>query len=170
MIPQEYNGLQWVIIGTTALWVLDILYRNVVEKKDAYRYILISTTLISITLLPSKWQMGYILCRYWYSSLRLGFRIGLLYNVHAVMFIMYVCHLSQQESEPVIRTWHVVFSLIDMILVTRGVRRPLKLFLWGTVRIIGFGVYTLFFTESNFLKVYFGALWMTQLLMVRQLT
>lgn len=167
MIEQEYAELQWIIVGTTALWVLDVLYRNIVERKDGYRYILLTSIIASLTILPSKWQMVYVLCRYWYSTFRLGPRIGFLYNTHAIMMILYMCYMALDES--LVHTWYFLFSCIDMCILLRSFPKPLKLLLWVLVRIVAFGIYTLFFSPTLFMKVYFGFLWMTQVFMIKQL-
>jgi hypothetical protein len=163
--------LQWIIVGTTVLWVLDILYRNVTDRKDAYRYILMLCTVCSVVVLPDKWQMLYVLCRYWYSTFRLGFRIGLLYNAHALMIIAYMCQIDPDSANPVksVRTWYIVFSCIDVMLLMKSWPRSFKLITWLFFRVVAFGVYALFMSPTTFLKVYFGVLWVSQVLMVRQL-
>jgi hypothetical protein len=167
MIVQEFNELRWVLVGVAGLWLLDITYRSVTDKRDAYRYILILLTLLPITILPSSYIMCVILCRYWYSTFRLGFRIGLLYNTHAIMMSVYIIYLSTGVVFNV-QTWLLAFSLVDLVILIRKCPRPIKKVLWVLVRIVAFGVYALFFGNS-FTKVYFGLLWMVQIFMLPQL-
>jgi hypothetical protein len=82
-----------------------------------------------------------------------------------------MCQLDPGDNNCMrsVKTWYMIFSCVDVIILSRSCSRLFKFVSWLMVRVVAFGVYTLFFSPTTFLQVYFGALWMSQVLMVRQL-
>lgn len=170
MIEQDFLDAYAVLAGTLALWAVDIVYRSLAERKDAYRYILTMITFLSVTVLPRRWQMLYALCRFWYCLFRLGPRVAFLYNIHVLLMTTYECFLDQTgDVYSVLRTWMLVFGLVDIVIVSKTLPRAFKTFLWLVVRVIAYGVYALFLSGSTFARVYFGFVWFTQIFMISQL-
>lgn len=167
MIVQEYNDGKWLLIITGCVWLLDILYRSISERKDAYRYLLTCIVLLPVTVLPYQWHMATCLTRYWYSTMRLGLRMGLLFNMHALFMTVHIIYFNSQDT---IRTWLLVFSLVDVLLLVRKVPLQLKMVVFVCSRVLAFGLYTFFFVPTNFMSIYFGFVWFVQICMLPQLS